>query len=369
MFIFLSILASILLSFIIIVFAFMQQEKFGKKPSGERLERIKKSPNFKNGAFQNVSYTPSFTEGTTYWSVLKQFFFERNIRVQPTQELPAHKTDLHNLDSSHDALVWFGHSSYFMQIDGKRILVDPVLSGSASPLSVGTKAFKGANNYSADDIPEIDFLFITHDHWDHLDYDTIKKIKPKVKQIITGLGTGEHLEHWGYDKKIITEADWNEQIELGNDFIVNTVTARHFSGRGFIRNKAIWISFVLQTPSMKVFIGGDSGYDKHFKETGEKFGPFDLALLENGQYNAKWRYIHMLPTEIHTAIKELNAKRVIPVHSAKFALSNHDWDEPLELITKHNEEEKTNIITPMIGQHVDLKNTNQVFEKWWKSVK
>jgi len=347
----------------------MQQEKFGKKPSGERLERIKNSPNYKNGAFQNVSHTPSFTEGTTYWSVLKQFFFERNVNVQPTQELPAHKTDLHNLDSSNDTLVWFGHSSYFMQIDGKRILVDPVLSGSASPLTVGTKAFKGSNNYTADDIPEIDFLFITHDHWDHLDYDTIKKIKPKVKQIITGLGTGEHLEHWGYDKNIIIEADWNEQIELGNDFIVNTVTARHFSGRGFIRNKAIWISFVLQTPSMKVFIGGDSGYDKHFKETGDKFGPFDLALLENGQYNAKWRYIHMLPTEIHKAIKELNAKCVIPVHSAKFALSNHDWDEPLELITKHNEEEKLNIITPMIGQHVDLRNTNQVFEKWWKSVK
>lgn len=346
----------------------MQQEKFGKKPSGERLERIKKSPNFKNGAFQNVSHTPSFTEGTTYWSVLKQFMFEKNERKQPLNEIPSHKTDLLNLDNTDDAFVWFGHSSYFMQIDGKRILVDPVLSGSASPLSVGTKAFKGANNYTADDIPEIDFLFITHDHWDHLDYDTIKKINPKVKQVITGLGTGEHLEYWGYDKNIITEADWNEQIDLGNNFIVNTVTARHFSGRGFTRNKAIWISFVLQTPSMKVFIGGDSGYDKHFKETGEKFGPFDLAILENGQYNVKWRYIHMLPTEIHTAIKELNAKRVIPVHSAKFALSNHDWDEPLELITKHNEEEKLDIITPRIGQHVDLKITNQVFEKWWREV-
>jgi L-ascorbate metabolism protein UlaG (beta-lactamase superfamily) len=117
----------------------------------------------------------------------KTIYFRKNPRVQPPNELPVHKTDLHNLDRSHDALVWFGHSSYFMQIDGKRILVDPVLSGSASPLSVGTKAFKGANNYTADDIPEIDFLFITHDHWDHLDYDTIKKIKPKVKQIITGL--------------------------------------------------------------------------------------------------------------------------------------------------------------------------------------
>ena len=256
-----------------------------------------------------------------------------------------------------------------MQIDGKRILVDPVLSGSASPFSFMTKAFKGADRYSTDDLPAIDYLFLSHDHYDHLDYKTIVKLKPKVHKLICGLGTGEHLEYWGYDHERIIEKDWNESFELDHGFTVHTVPSRHFSGRWLKRNQALWTSFVLQTPGLRIFIGGDSGYDKHFAEIGNTFGGFDLAIMENGQYNKNWKHIHLMPHEILQAAKELKAKRIFPVHSSKFVLGNHAWDAPLELITENNKKENLNIITPMIGEKVDLANPGQVFSPWWKEVR
>ena len=361
MLVFLSILILTPLS----VYAFMQQPKFGKLPSGERLERVKQSPNYRNGSFQNLSHTPDLTEGVSYFKVMKQFFLEKNSRVEPLLHIPSTKTDLLNLDPAKDVLVWFGHSSYFMQIDGKRILVDPVLSGAASPVAFSIRAFNGSDAYTPADIPEIDYLFISHDHWDHLDYDTIKKLKPKIKTIICGLGIGEHFEYWGFDKKNIIERDWNEDILLDIGFSVHTVPARHFSGRGFTRNKALWTAFVLQTPSMKIFIGGDGGYDTHFTDIGNKFGEFDLAIIENGQYDWKWKYIHFMPGENVKAAKELKAKRVFPVHSSKFALANHAWDEPLRKFSEGSETEDFSVITPIIGEQVNLKDTTQQFKKWW----
>ena len=350
------------------IMIFLEQPKFGKRPSGERLAKIKASPNFTNGAFQNESITPQLTEGATIFSVLKKFFFEKKERRKPAGIIPSVKTDLFKLDRTKDVLVWFGHSSYFMQVDGRRILVDPVLSGVASPFSFSTKAFKGADIYKPKDIPIIDYLFLSHDHWDHLDYDTLVRIKPRIKKIICALGTGEHLEHWGYPANSIIEMDWNEEIILEEGFKVNTVPARHFSGRGFKRNGSLWTSFVLQTPTMKIFIGGDSGYDKHFAAIGKKFGPFDLAILENGQYDESWKYIHMMPGEVLTAAKELGAKKLLPVHSSKFAIANHSWDEPLSKITELNKETQIPLITPRIGEQVDLKDDTQKFTEWWKNV-
>jgi L-ascorbate metabolism protein UlaG (beta-lactamase superfamily) len=347
---------------------FLRLPKFGKLPSGERLLKIKASSNFRNGSFQNQSITPDLTEGASYFSVLKKFLFEKKERAKPVDKIPSLKTDLLNLDINKDVLVWFGHSSYFMQVDGKRILVDPVLSGGASPVSFSTKAFKGTDVYTTEDIPVIDFLFISHDHWDHMDYETLLKLKPKIKTIICGLGTGEHLEYWGYSKNSIIERDWNEEIILDDGFVVNTVPARHFSGRGLKRNQSLWASFVLQTPTMKIFIGGDSGYDKHFAAIGKTFGPFDLVILENGQYDKSWKYIHMMPEEVLKAAKELNAKKLLAVHSSKFAIANHAWDEPLSRITELNKNFDIPLITPMIGEEVDLKDDSQVFTEWWKGI-
>lgn len=349
--------------------AFLRMAVFGRMPSGARLKRIKKSPNYRDGAFQNQSFTPDLTEGATYFSVMREFALGDKKGQQPEVNIPAHKTDLKNLNPNENALVWFGHSSYFIQIDGKKILIDPVLSGNASPLSFTTKAFAGTDRYSVEDFPEIDYLFISHDHYDHLDYKTIVKLKSKVKTVITSLGTAEHLEYWGYNPNVIIEKDWYDSVDLGNGFNVTLTPSRHFSGRMLKRNQALWTSFVLKTPSQNLFLGGDSGYDKHFAEIGEKFGPFDLAILENGQYNKSWKHIHLMPHEILQAAKDLKAKRLFPVHSSKFALANHAWDEPLNKIVENNKTENLNLVTPMIGEKVDLNNPNQTFSEWWKSVK
>ena len=344
---------------------FLQQEQFGKRPTGMRLELIKNSPNYKNNAFQNLNHTPSLTEGVSMLSVLKEFLFKKNEFKKPSQAIPTVKTDLLNLKPTENVVVWFGHSSYFIQTDGKKILVDPVLSGSVSPLSFTNKAFDGTTIYTAADFPEIDYLFISHDHWDHLDYKTIMELKPKIKVVICGLGTGEHFEHWGFDTDLIIEKDWNETIVLEDGFEVHTVPARHFSGRSFIRNKALWMSFVLKTPSSKLFLGGDSGYDSHFAEIGKQFGPFDLAFLENGQYDKSWKYIHMQPLEVLQAASDLKAKALFPVHSSKFVLANHNWNEPLSKITELAKTTEIKLITPLIGEKTSL-NAEKTFPKWWE---
>jgi L-ascorbate metabolism protein UlaG (beta-lactamase superfamily) len=357
---------SVIITIFIATTLFMKQKKFGRQPSGKRLERIKQSKNYREGAFQNLSITPPLAEGVSYFTVLKEFFFGGSNQKAPQLIDNIRKTNLHTIEEALDTLVWFGHSSYFMQIDGKKILVDPVLSGAATPMPFGTRAFKGTDIYKPEDIPEIDYLFLTHDHWDHLDYTTLLKLKNKVNTIFCPLGLGAHLEYWGFDMTKVIESDWNETIDLGNGFIINTTPARHFSGRGFRRNQTLWTSFVLKTLSMKIFIGGDSGYDTHFKLLGEQFGPFDLAILENGQYNQHWKYIHMMPEEFHQAAIELKALRILPVHSSKFALSLHSWDEPLKLVTENNQLSQLNIITPMIGEQVNLQDTAQTFSKWWE---
>ena len=357
----------LLLLFTVVVFAFMQKSLFGKTPAGEKFERIKKSPNYKNGSFNNLSNTPQLTEGASFYSVMKEFLFRKSKKASPKDMLPSGKTDLLQLDPGKNILVWFGHSSYFMQVDGKTILVDPVLSGAASPLSFTTKSFAGSDVYTTNDIPAIDFLFISHDHWDHLDYDTIKKLQPKIKTVITGLGTGQHFERWGFKKEIVIEKDWNETVVLGAGFNVTVLPARHFSGRSFSRNNALWVSFALQTPTQKIYIGGDSGYDFHFKEIGKAHGPFSLAILECGQYDKSWKYIHMMPEEVVQAAQDLQAKKLLAVHWGKFALANHAWDDSITRVYKAAQQNNMPLLTPMIGEKLKTDGEQQ-FSKWWEGV-
>ena len=346
---------------------FMNQAQFGKAPSGERLKRIEHSSNFSNGQFKNQSITPMFAEDMSKFEMIRDGIFKISKRKAPSSVLPSVKTNLFDLDSQRDILVWFGHSSYFMQIDGKKILVDPVFSGSASPFSFMVKSFKGSDVYTSEDFPPIDYLIITHDHWDHLDYKTVLELKPRVGKIITGLGTGSHLEHWGFDPKSIIELDWNESSVLDSEFKITATPGRHFTGRTFKRNQTIWCSFVFQSPSKKIFIGGDSGYDTHFVQIGNEHGPFDLALLECGQYNKSWKYIHMMPEQTVQAAIDLKAKTMMPVHWAKFALSLHAWDEPIQRVTKEAHRLNVPIIHPMIGETVDL-NDFGVQNEWWKGM-
>lgn len=352
-------------------FLFLQQPRFGKMPSGERLARIKQSPHYANGQFHNLVPRPDLTEGVSKFSIYWDFFFAPKVRTEPAGRIPSMKTNLLNLDSSEDMLVWFGHSSYFMQIDGKKLLVDPVLGAWAAPVSFMVRAFEGTNRYSADDLPEIDYLFVTHDHWDHLDYETILALKNKVGKIFCGLGVGEHLEYWGVDPEKIIETDWGETTRLDNGFTVHTMNTHHFSGRDLRRDRTLWVSYVLETDTGKFYFGGDSGYGPHFAEIGKRFGPFDLVILENGQYNKNWKYSHMQPEEVLQAAKDLQAQSLFPVHSGKFVISMHPWDEPLRRITslnKKNAQSGSRLLTPLIGEAVKLKDSSQVFTSWWENV-
>ena len=200
---------SIIAVLIITVVVFINQPQFGKLPSGERKKRIENSPNYRDGKFQNISETKQITSDKGFFGTMTDFLFGKTERLRPDKDLPVIKTDLWKLNRENDYLVWFGHSSVFIQVDGKRILVDPVLV-SASPVSFVNKAFKGTSVYKPEDIPEIDQLIISHDHWDHLDYKTVKSIKNRVGKVICGLGVGEHFERWGFDKDQIVEMDWNE---------------------------------------------------------------------------------------------------------------------------------------------------------------
>jgi L-ascorbate metabolism protein UlaG (beta-lactamase superfamily) len=347
---------------------YLQQPKFGTLPQGPRLERIQNSPNYADGQFQNLVPTPKFSDGNSTASVWWNFLFARKERLTPTAPIPTIKTDLKTLDKGQDVVIWLGHSSYFMQLGGKRVLIDPVFSPSAAPVSFANKAFAGTNPYTADDMPEIDCLLISHDHWDHLDYPTIIALKPKVKNVVCGLGVGSYFEEWGFDPKLIHEADWFAALEFGDDFIIHVLPSRHFSGRLFSRNKTLWTGFALVTPQRRVFYSGDGGYGPHFKQIGEMLNGFDLVIMENGQYDKNWPYIHMMPEEVAKAAEELKAKALLPGHSGKFAIANHPWDEPFKRITQASENKEYRLYTPMIGEPVELEKPQQLFSRWWERV-
>lgn len=313
-------------------------------------------------AFKNLSTTPSFGEGFNLFDVLKASM-RRPKEKAPLHTLPSVKTDLKNYYSKEASVIWFGHSSYLIHADGKNILVDPVLSGSASPVSFAIKAFKGSDVYKVHDMPAIDYLVLTHNHYDHLDYKTLKALAPSVKRWIVPAGVKHSLDGIPIAPQAITELRWWNFSKLEQGITITSTPARHFSGRGLKRNGSLWSSYVLDIFGQRIFIGGDSGYDAHFKEIGEQFGPFDLALLECGQYDKMWPYIHSMPEEVVSEARELKAKMVMPVHWAKFALANHDWHEPVRRFVQAAGNH-TPYTTPMIGEPVVLgKNYPQA--AWW----
>ncbi len=346
------------------IYLFMQTDVFGKKPKAERLEKIKLSENYRNGSFQNLSKTEVMLPESSAFKVLREYYTKPK-DTKPFNDLPFVKTDLYNLTNKKPVIVWFGHSSYFIQINGFKILVDPVFSGNASPLSFFGKSFKGSNEYKVEDFPEIDLLIITHDHYDHLDYKTVKKLESRVNKVITSLGVGESLESWGFKKEKITELDWWKTEKINNNLTITAAPARHFSGRGFKRGLTLWSSFILEFNDHKIYVGGDSGYDSHFKTIGDQYGPFDIAILEVGQYGKNWPYIHMMPEETVAAAKDLKAKVLLPVHWGKFVLSTHSWYEPIKRVTAEADKQKQKIVTPMIGEPLYFLDDVE-FDKWWE---
>lgn len=339
----------------------------GKAPAGARLQRIRRSPNYDGKTFHNLVPTEVTREGVSFFKMLRDFS-NRPKDTAPPRPLPSVQTNLKSLPDGQASIVWFGHSSYLLKIGKTHILVDPVFSGNASPFTFFAKAFPGSNGYGVEDMPEtLEAVLLTHDHYDHLDYKTILRLKTRTNHFYTSLGVGAHLEYWGIPPDKITELDWWESATFDENgrpagetppgagpMTLTATPGRHFSGRAFKRGGAIWSAFVLQASGYKLFLGGDSGYEQHFRNIGERFGPFDLAILECGQYHENWPFIHMQPEETVQAARDLKAATLLPVHWGKFTLSLHPWNEPIRRVTAAAEKAGLPITTPRIGEIVRI---------------
>jgi len=326
------------------------------------------SPNFRNGTFHNELPTLLMSADNTMLKVFIKFM-RKPKSVNPPGPLPSVRRDLKSPPGPGTTITWFGHSSYLIQMNGWNILVDPVFSNYASPVPIFAKAFAGTNIYSVDDLPDvIDMLIITHNHYDHLDRRTISRLCNRINSVYTSLGVMADLIRYGIDGGIITELDWWEEIDLPVGLNLTATPARHFSGRGMKRNQSLWSSFVLESDSEKLYLGGDSGYGPHFKLIGDRFGPFDLAILETGQYNTDWANIHMMPEEAVQAAADLRTRAMLPVHWAKFSLAFHPWDEPVRRVLAEAQKTGIPVATPMIGEAMVLHQPLPQ-SPWWEKVK
>jgi L-ascorbate metabolism protein UlaG (beta-lactamase superfamily) len=298
------------------------------------------------------------------WIKVLREAMSRPAGVRPPAALPSVRSNLKELNSEVPVVIWFGHSSYLIHCRGINILVDPVFSGHASPFPFMIKAFPGSDIYKPEDLPVIDVVIITHNHYDHLDKGMIRFLSSRARSFYTSLGVGKSLQSFSVDDSLITELDWWEQVRITADIQLTATPARHFSGRGIKRAGSLWSSFVLELFGYSIYLGGDSGYDDHFKMIGAKHGPFHLAILECGQYNTSWPLIHMMPEEAVQASIDLKAEVFMPVHWAKFILANHDWNEPVKRAFEAAHLRGVRMTTPRIGEPVYV-GERYPAEHWW----
>ncbi len=364
----------IVIVFAISIYLFMKTPVFGALPSGKSLEKVKNSKNYIDGEFRNKEKTELLTDTKkTPIKRLLEFAFEKDPEgTVPKIALPSVKTDLKTLDPNEDLIVWFGHSSLFIQIAGKKILVDPVFSKYASPVPFSNKAFEGTNIYTVDDLPEIDILLITHDHYDHLDYPTVKKLKEKVAKVIVPLGVDAHFLRWDFDEEKIVTVDWDDEVTIDDNLKIYALETRHFSGREFSnRNQSLWVSYLIEEKYndnlYRLFLSGDGGYSPRFKGFKEKFQNIDLAVMEAGQYNEEWALIHSLPEDIIKEVRDMEVTKLFPIHNSKFKLSKHPWDESLRKLDDFTINTNIQLLTPMIGEKLYLHKENS-FKKWWENL-
>jgi len=345
----------------------------GEIPSGQTLEKVKRSPqyNVKEGAFSNrlskitspipTKITHSSTKDASLWQLLAG-------NGRPTVSLPTVKPDLVKFMEPSDDIkvIWFGHSTFLLNLSGTTILIDPVFSDYASPIPWLVKRFQPPA-LMLRELPTIDIVVISHDHYDHLDMKSVKFFSDKPTKFITPIGVGSYLLGWGIEADKITELDWWQHHKVGSTEFIAT-PAQHFSGRrGYNNNQTLWASWVFRNAQHNIYFSGDSGYADHFKEIGEKFGPFDIAFIENGQYNLNWRSVHLLPEETAQAYFDLKAKRLFPIHWGMFILSYHSWFEPIVKIDQEATRQGINLVAPKLGEVIAI-NDQLKLHRWWQSL-
>ena len=348
-------------------------EQFGALPSGVSYLRIQQSENYNlaEDKFVNLEQN-SVLSGPGFWDSPKEnwnnnFFFNSN-QTRPNGLMPESRSplpyDFHKSEGN-IKFVWLGHSTILVSIDDKVILFDPVFSNTASPVSLAVKRFQPPV-IDLKSLPAVDIVVVSHDHYDHLDMETIKYLRNKGINFVVPLGLGAHLVRWGVSAEKITELDWWDETQIDGLNLICT-PSQHFSGRRgpYKEKRSLWASWLIQSSDHSVYFSGDSGYADHYRQIGKRYGSVDLVFMDSGQYNIRWQYVHNMPEEAVQATLDMNGQLLVPIHWGMFTLSMHDWFEPPVRILAEAAKKNVNVLTPLLGQYVDVSKLPPN-EKWWE---
>ena len=347
-------------------------KSLGSRPKGARLERMRGSPRWAGEGFRNLHpVMPGLRDPAAAMPTVKEFLCDAGRRV-PSAPLPS----VNPLEAwrrkprSGLRATWLGHSTVLIEIGGVRILTDPVWGPRASPLALaGPKRFQPVP-VTLREMPRVDVVVVSHDHYDHLDYPTIRALAKTDVPFVTSLGVGAHLEAWGVRPERITELDWWESHELpGSGVRLTAAPSQHFSGRTFgVRNPTLWSSFVMRSADHSVFFSGDTGLTTEYENIRARLGPFDLVMLEIGAFHPAWGDVHLGPENALKAHSLLGSGAFLPVHWATFSLAMHAWDQPAEVLLERGSKAGTRLLMPRLGQPVEPSLTDGRVEPWWRAV-
>ena len=343
--------------------------QFGGRISSEESANYQTSPQWNGKKFVNAITTEMDISLSNMPGLLKKQFSDTEGR-RPEENLRIAEFDslVWQEDTTYAKFIWFGHSVGLLKMGALNFLIDPMFGDDTAPVAPFKSARYSANTLSIiDRLPPIDAVFFSHDHYDHLDYASIQKLRGKVAHYYVPLGVSRHLERWGVASEKITQLDWWNGFTVG-EVEITFVPARHFSGRGlFDRGESLWGGYTFISPQMRIYWSGDSGYGPHFKEIGERLGPFDWAFVECGQYNKLWHAIHMYPEESVQAAIDARAEQAVPIHWGAFSLSLHTWKDPVQRFSEEAEKQGLKIVMPKLGYPVNL-DSKPSGEWWWTKV-
>ena len=347
-------------------------KSLGSKASGARLERMRASPRWAGDGFLNLHpILPGLRDPNASMPSFSDFLCGRE-RGNPVRPLPS----LNPLEAwrrkpdTELRVTWLGHSTTLIEIGGVRVLTDPVWGLRASPLSLaGPKRFQPVP-VALREMPPVDIVIISHDHYDHLDYPTIRALVKSDVPFVTSLGVGAHLEGWGIPPQRITELDWWESHVLPTTGVrITAAPSQHFSGRTIkTRNATLWSSFVVRSERHCVFFSGDTGLTTEYQDIRERLGPFDLAMLEVGAWDPAWGDMHLGPHNALEAVALLDAETFLPIHWGTFRLAMHPWDQPAEVLYEQGSKIRARLVMPKLGEAVEPGRASGIVDPWWRSV-
>lgn len=338
----------------------------GASSDGERRDRIRRSPRWRDGRFHNTVETATLRREDIGRTLRLQFFGSE--QRSPSRPIPVERLaaqDFSRPPESGLRLTWMGHASVLVEIDGRRFLTDPVWSDRVSPsTALGPRRFF-APPIALDDLPPLDAVVVSHDHYDHLDMDTTRRLAERGTAFLVPLGVGAHLERWGVAPAKIRELDWFDAVDVGG-VLVTAGPARHFSGRGFVRDRTLWCSWAFAGPRHRVFYSGDTGDFDGFRSIGAELGPFDATLMSVGAYGPTWPDVHMLPESLVRAHRDLGGGLMIPVHWATFNLAFHAWNEPARRAAAEAARLGVRIAFPRPGRRLEPSDGPGPPGDWWR---